>query len=262
MPSITPRTLPIGAQPVLGETDLASQYPELITQYSNRNVLGPHEICHWSYVRRWWVCKYEHEWLASPRHRTAGTRNCPVCMNRVVLAGFNDVATTDPWVVDEWDPENEKTPHEVARLSNYRARWICARNPEHRWLAVVRGRAGLGNGCPRCGHHVSRGEAELFEFVRSLLPGVAVTQSNRTVIRRKRALELDIYVPVLRVAIEYNGTYFHSEKFKTAGHRDEKTRLCAEKGIRLLHVEEADWRGYPERVQRSVAEFLASPAEP
>ena len=53
-----------------------------------------------------WKCKQGHTWIASGVKRTAG-QGCPVCSNRNVLKGFNDMATTHPELAKEahgWDP--------------------------------------------------------------------------------------------------------------------------------------------------------------
>ena len=51
--------------------------------------------------------------------------------------------------------------------------------------------------------------------------------------------ELDIYIPELKLAVEFNGTYWHSiEAGNTKDHLIKKSLLCKEKGIRLIHIYE------------------------
>ena len=51
--------------------------------------------------------------------------------------------------------------------------------------------------------------------------------------------ELDMYIPELKLAIEFNGTYFHSLlHIKNKNYHLEKSLLCREKNIRLIHVYE------------------------
>lgn len=54
-------------------------------------------------------------------------------------------------------------------------------------------------------------------------------------------MELDIYIPRFRVAIEFNGTYYHSEKFKNKDYHFTKSKLCEDKNIRLIHIFEYQW---------------------
>jgi hypothetical protein len=56
-------------------------------------------------------------------------------------------------------------------------------------------------------------------------------------------LELDYYIPDIRVAIECNGVYWHNELFKSKNYHINKTKDCLNKNINLLHVWEDDWLG-------------------
>lgn len=68
--------------------------------------------------------------------------------------------------------------------------------------------------------------------------GLVVVRNNRTLIAPK---ELDIYLPDYNVAIEFNGLYWHSEKFKDKNYHYDKYLACKDKGIRLIQVWEDDW---------------------
>jgi hypothetical protein len=52
---------------------------------------------------------------------------------------------------------------------------------------------------------------------------------------------LDIYIPSNKLAIEFNGLYWHSELYKDKNYHLEKSLKCLEKGIRLLHIWEDEW---------------------
>jgi len=54
-------------------------------------------------------------------------------------------------------------------------------------------------------------------------------------------LELDVYIPSKKVAIEFNGLYWHSEKYKDKKYHLDKSLKCSEQGIDLIHVWEDDW---------------------
>lgn len=56
------------------------------------------------------------------------------------------------------------------------------------------------------------------------------------------AYELDIYLPGLKLAIEYNGVYFHGESNNRGRtyHRN-KLNLCNEAGVRLIQVWSNEW---------------------
>src|SRR6266403_127157 len=52
---------------------------------------------------------------------------------------------------------------------------------------------------------------------------------------------LDIYIPTHNLAIEFNGVYWHSEIYKSEKYHLNKSLLCKEKNINLLHIFEDDW---------------------
>ena len=58
---------------------------------------------------------------------------------------------------------------------------------------------------------------------------------------RELGRELDIYIPNLKLAFEFNGLYWHSELFKSNNYHLQKTELCEENGIQLIHIYEDDW---------------------
>lgn len=95
-----------------------------------------------------------------------------------------------------------------------------------------------GCGCPKCAVWLSKGEEEIYEFCNSICNDTV--QRDRTVLKPK---ELDIYIPSKHLAIEYNGLVWHSEQFKeyAENYHLEKTNLCNEKGIRLIHIFEDEW---------------------
>jgi hypothetical protein len=54
--------------------------------------------------------------------------------------------------------------------------------------------------------------------------------------------EIDIWIPTAKLAIEFNGLYYHNEAAgKQQWYHDNKTKKCLELGIRLIHVFEDEW---------------------
>lgn len=62
--------------------------------------------------------------------------------------------------------------------------------------------------------------------------------NDRTILVGK---EIDIYIPDHNLAIEFNGLYWHSDKFKDKKYHYEKTIGCKSKGVSLIHIWEDDW---------------------
>jgi hypothetical protein len=60
-------------------------------------------------------------------------------------------------------------------------------------------------------------EKELYEFIKSIYEG-EIVQSYRD------GLEIDIYLPDLNLGLEFNGLYYHSDKFKENNYHINKTK--------------------------------------
>jgi len=53
--------------------------------------------------------------------------------------------------------------------------------------------------------------------------------------------EMDIYLPRLKLAFEFNGVYWHNELYKPINYHREKTEECEQQGIKLIQIYEDDW---------------------
>jgi hypothetical protein len=53
-------------------------------------------------------------------------------------------------------------------------------------------------------------------------------------------LELDMVLPDCKLAIEYDGVYWHSDEYKPKNYHLNKTIACNNKGIQLFHIFESD----------------------
>ena len=97
---------------------------------------------------------------------------------------------------------------------------------------------GHKQGCPKCSMAgTSKQEQELIDFVKSL--GLKVITGDRSIIK---PLELDIVIPELKVAIEYNGLYWHSEQMgKDRTYHLNKLTLATQAGYRLIQIFEDEW---------------------
>jgi len=84
----------------------------------------------------------------------------------------------------------------------------------------------------------SREEQEVKDFVRSVCACELIENSKQVI----PPVELDLYVPEKKLAIEYNGLYWHTEESKSKSYHKDKTVACAAKGIRLFHIFSDEWR--------------------
>lgn len=82
---------------------------------------------------------------------------------------------------------------------------------------------------------VSGLEIELNEFIKSVYDGDIIFNDGHL------AKELDIYLPEIKLAYEFNGLWWHNEINKPTNYHLEKTKICEENGIQLIHIWEDEW---------------------
>lgn len=110
----------------------------------------------------------------------------------------------------------------------------------------------------RCQVFNSRSEKDVLNYIRKNYPALTIRENDRTVVynhNTNRYLEIDIYIPELKLAIEFNGDYWH--KFKSVKLKDNiKREQCAELGIKLLQIKETDynnnWRGVSSKLRANI----------
>ena len=104
-------------------------------------------------------------------------------------------------------------------------------------------------------------ESEVHDFIKSLIPDVNIQMRTKRIIT---PLELDIYLPDYKLAIECNPTYTHNstlpsfgDKFPTPkDYHQEKSNLCKKKGIFLFHIFGYEWKNKQEVIKSMLANLL------
>ena len=86
-------------------------------------------------------------------------------------------------------------------------------------------------------HKPSKIEKQLFNFIKENYNGEILCNKNDII----NGYELDIYLPDLKLAFEFNGLYWHNELYKDKNYHNKKTNLCFKKDIQLIHIWEDDW---------------------
>jgi len=113
-----------------------------------------------------------------------------------------------------------------------------------------------GNGCPECTSKISKQETELFDFIKTLAPDAE--QSDRTLLAGK---ELDIVVPSRKLAFEFNGLWWHSERMGTQlNYHQDKTDAAAAAGYRLIHIFSDEWENHRAWCEAHIRNVLNVPA--
>ena len=176
------------------------------------------------------VCGYK--WKAKISNRVHG-RNCPLCSNKVVVSGINDIATTHPDLAKEWHPTKNKPlePTDVSYGQGKKVWWMCPQGHEYQATLLHRS---SGTNCPRCnsGRQTSFAEQAVYYYVRQLYQD-AISRFTADFLGR---MELDIYIPSIKYAIEYDGIAWHGKDKLEREQR--KYAICKEHGIKLVRLKE------------------------
>ncbi|HSN94954.1 MAG TPA: zinc-ribbon domain-containing protein, partial [Anaerolineaceae bacterium] len=144
-----------GSKPVTGVNDLETLYHDLCKQWNHeRNgETKPSDLLPQSNKKVWWICSLGHEWQSIPGKRISGN-GCPVCGNRKIIAGFNDLSTVNPILAEEWNHEKNGSlkPSMVSAGANKKVWWQCPVDG-HEWRNTV-GDRNSGKGCGVCTNHI------------------------------------------------------------------------------------------------------------
>jgi len=131
-------------------------------------------------------------------------------------------------------------------------------NNGHRWKARY-GNLKNGSGCPYCvtSKRSSKPEKEVQEIVKSLIKENVICNDRTQILNPKtgRYLELDIWIPSINKAIEFNGEYFHNND-ETKYRDKQKVIQCKELGIDFLIVNDTNWYNDKELCIYNIKKFL------
>lgn len=282
------------------EYSLAHDFPEIAKEWhpTKNDSLSPQDVCPGSNKKVWWVCPKGHEYSAMIIKRTKRGQGCPYCSNTKVLAGFNDLATTNPEVLTFWDYEKnvDIKPEIVLAGSDKKVWWKCEKG--HSFPMRIAAKTS-GSGCPICSHQkVSEGtclatvnpeiakewhptkngeltpydvlpsshrkvwwlcpyghEYKTFIYARQKSGCPTCNSEKRTSFPEQAILyylgkmtlvesryniggfEADVYCPMLKIAVEYDGEYYHAGE-ESSAREERKNNFFRETGILLFRIKE------------------------
>lgn len=212
-----------------GFNDFATRHPELACEWSERNLpLTPDEISVKSQKNVWWKCgTCGYEWKAVIKARACGLE-CPVCADRAVKQGYNDLATTDPHLLKEWDYEKntDVLPTQISRHSMRYVWWRCAFGHSRR--DRISNRTIEHKRCPSCESDFEAVLPQLLIKYYANQQHIAVAVNDEDTI----GVLLDTYIPDLKLAfiVSYKGTQREDAEVNVIAH------LCKQRGITLVRL--------------------------
>jgi len=166
-------------------------------------------------------------------YRKAG---CPKCYNdnrsSYLLVDQNDFISRCN------EKHDHKYDYSLVNYSGYKNKIIII-CPEHGEFEQIAGDHVIGSGCPKC--YSNQYESELIGLFDN--HGINYNYCDRNIIT---PYELDFYIPTKKLAIEFNGWFWHSynhkESKKQIFKHQNKTITCENLGIRLVHINEHVWK--------------------
>lgn len=189
-----------------------------------------------------WQCTLGHQWQAR-YNNIQQCDSCPYCSGKSpkVPQDYHDLAKARGFA---WLGPKVKSVL-------FKTQWQCNRG--HQWKAIYNS-VQQGKGCPRCSKQISKPEIQLREAINFVYPD---TQGNARKLLETWRFELDIYVPSLRKAVEYDG-WAHTYYLKSVARDARKDEECIKAGIKLLRVKDKDYKANPEATTQKVLEWLAN----
>lgn len=193
---------------------------EVIEQYVNSDTAIMHR------------CKIDgYEWKATPYHILNDT-GCPLCSNSILIEGHNDLTTTHPHLITEWDYDTngDLLPTMVTKNSVIKVGWKCSRG--HKYMSYVNNKAKRGDGCPICNkeNKVSFKELMVYYYIHEYFSDSISSYSDMD----NNLTELDIFIPSLNVGIEYDGVFYHQNIERDKN----KDNICNDLNIKLIRIRE------------------------
>ena len=223
-----------------GYNDLKSRFPKIAEDWDNEKnyPIKSDDIFPGTNKKYWWKCSNGHSYYKSPASRTNLKTGCPICANKEVLKGYNDIATTNPKILDKWNYEKNNElgiyPDSVTKVCGKKVWWKCEKG--HEWLATI-AHITYGRGCPICntGKQTSFPEQAILYYIEQ----IDSSCKSRYKINGKN--ELDIYIPKLKIGIEYDGYRWHGSGEKQISDF-EKENFWNSRGIKIIKIKEQNKR--------------------
>ena len=205
---------------------------DLINEFDEeKNGFSMKEITVGSAKIIWWKCPKGHSYQAAAHRRIRTGSGCGICSHNILMKKENDLLTTNPEIAKEWDyQKNDCTPDEVMAGSNIKKYWfICPKGHSYQATPLSRKK---GTNCPICSMeaHTSFPEKAILFYVKQYF-STAVENYRSSFLGRK---ELDIFMPDLKVAIEYDGVAWHKDTERDL----KKDKVCQKHGITLIRIRE------------------------
>lgn len=179
-------------------------------------------------------------------------QGCPQCAIERLSIELRD--TLEDFIVKAREAHGDKYDYSKVEYSGNKTpvEIIC---PEHGSFMQIPNSHTRGCGCPKCVHHISKGEQEMMDWVKQYSPDACHTTK---VLAGK---DIDIYIPSKKLGIEYNGIYYHSLQFRAKYDHSRKLETAQQLGIRLMQFWDFEWENKKDIVKSIILNALGVHSE-
>ena len=209
--------------------------------------------------------KYGHWCL----HLTDEREICPRCAKVIGSNVSREARKIDKpypnWFVNMLYEDSDKELAQKGKLETHqKCKFVCSKHGVYeKWVYDVIERS-TGNCksslCPKCytGPYRSSIEVAVEEYIRSFTD-IEIETNVKGYLGKK---ELDIYIPSIKLAIEVNGSYYHStlggssDYLKDKLYHEEKFLECKKQGIHLISLYDVDWFNKQDRIKKYIKDLI------
>ena len=161
---------------------------------------------------------------------------CPECNKRIISKQRTKTAEQFKNEVDLVHGEGKYTVLSEYTASDKKVEVKC--NECGRTFIIEANSFLQGHGCPYHNCNSSSKEKEIADFIRTLGYDDVYNNDRKTL----NGKELDVLIPSLNIAFEFDGIFWHNENNKENNYHLWKTTECEKNGVRLIHIFEDEWR--------------------
>lgn len=189
------------------------------------------------------ICPEHGEFWQTPSKHLMG-EGCPECSKH--LRGVNTRMTKEEFLQRAKEIHGDKYDYSLVEFYNTYTK-VKIKCPNHGVFEQFPYDHINGHGCPKCALQISNGEDTIYKFLCEKLGKDKVVRRERGILENRK--EIDIFIPDLKIGIEYNGLYWHSEDGgKNKWYHYDKTTLAEKNGIRLIQIFEDELKDKPDIV--------------
>ena len=109
--------------------------------------------------------------------------------------------------------------------------------------------------CSSCRNYLSssRAEQEIADYISTFYSGELI-RNDRSILCGK---ELDLYYPEKKIAVEFNGSYWHNEHHRPRDYHYNKFKSCLDRDILLISIFESDWNSRKEDIKQYILDTFS-----